>query len=59
VGINLPVYGVVSARITSTTKDPRHLEDDNIGIGNYQTGFVESRYKSAGMINLDGGTPAE
>lgn len=57
VRINLPVYGVVSARITSTTKDPRHLEDDNIGIGNYQTGFVESRYKSAGMINLDGGTP--
>jgi hypothetical protein len=51
--INLPVYGVISARITSTTKDPRHLEDDSIGIGNYQTGFIQDRYKSAGMIDLN------
>lgn len=50
--INLPIYGVISARITTTTKDPRRLENDSVGIGNYQTGFLEQRYKSAGMINL-------
>jgi hypothetical protein len=55
--INIPIYGVISARVTSTTKDPRRLEKDNITIGNYQTGFIESRYKSAGMVDLGGSTP--
>lgn len=56
VNIRLPVYGMVSTRITKTTKNPRELNNDTIDLGNYQTNFltelIGGRYKSAGMVDL-------